>query len=301
LVRHLDSLPEKDRAVELLYISYDSEVDVEREKEALLALYQPDVCERTPGPDPSLIVQSPPELAFHAVMRVLVTAAATLRIVHIHCEDRDFIFFPIAMPALEELTLEGSHFCMFEPYEATLPVWPALTRLKLTCVSFSTTDADGDKVDSIVRSVTKVAPRLSHLYIEYTSQDHARLAHNLNAWLLPASPHHIATLKRLFVGPTTADSSHHYGCGTGAVRAAMEKRRIADYALANGRIVLLPGCRWSKHAVEEARAEGEWDWLDRIGGGLGTWVDVHRVTRSMDFVDPRRAVRPRRNEPMARR
>jgi len=254
----------------------------------------------TPASPSTDFMEWPAERARHAVKRILTAAAATLRIVHIHCEVRDHFYFPVALPRLEELTLERyfTHRGFVRPacfgaLPETPPVWPSLRRLKLTPMWFRTTDNDGAAVDAIVPAVAQAAPNLSHLYLECSAHNPASLAHNVNAWLQPQSAHHIPSLRRVFMGPAEADEQYH-----SADSMTPDKQGVADFALADARLVLLPGCRKVPYErrLKEWRAEREWDWLERIAGRPGTWDDSRRFTCAEDFTSARRGARPRRNE-----
>ncbi|KAJ2934053.1 hypothetical protein H1R20_g3032, partial [Candolleomyces eurysporus] len=282
--RLLESLPLESRNVQNIYItswtldSPEGECDSGDSSspafQAMVALYQPSICDRIPGPEPEEIVEDRRELLAHVISRVLTSISTTVRIVHIFLDVyRDFIFLPVKFSRLEELTLQGPFDYSFKAYIPHLPVIPTLRRLKVTHASLY---QNGTLIDSIA----VYAPSLTHLYLRVSNIHDARMVTHLDQVVNPPSSNpdqFPSTLQKFILHPGRKEPLGTCGTGYGIVFSA--KRRVFEYCKSQPKIVLLKEQLYNHENIRltQDQLEGETEWLDRANGGLGCWDDSNRM------------------------
>ncbi|KAG2011508.1 hypothetical protein CC2G_011613 [Coprinopsis cinerea AmutBmut pab1-1] len=292
-VRYLEERPEGQPAhVNFLFISTDSEDNADADMPLLQEFYKPNVCDRKPGPEPQDILADFGELVVHAIMRVLTLVASTVRILHI-CMPlyRDLIFFPVPMDRLEEMTLEGPFESGFEDFIPSLPRIPTLRRLKLTHPD-AMFPWNSFRHSTLIPSITKLAPHLTHLYLEQESNA-GRTIRALKDLLHPPPqqptgnsenkqssneerPTFPRTLEKLFLHPGMAPPPMR--CGTGLYRMISEKAALEKFYFSEPKIVYFEPYPLDSRSPE-GKEEAEKEWLDRSNGGEGAWDESLRMRK----------------------
>ncbi|KAF5335947.1 hypothetical protein D9611_006228 [Ephemerocybe angulata] len=285
--QYLESIDVKRRKVENLYITtwapgsrrssdYGGYASAQSEQ-ALIDLYRPGICDRTPGPEPEDILEDREELLCHAISRILRAVAETVLIAHIKLDAyRDFIFFPVKFERLEELTILGAFECSYKAYIPHLPANPTLRRLKLNYVALY-------HDTTLLDSIAAWAPNLTHLYFQLSNPYQRGVVEQLQKILCPQKTtdqrpgQFPMSLKMLQLHP--GQKSPPGMCGTGYATIALAKRDLYNYCISEPRIVLRnhpPFLYRSTHSAAEER-EAMDEWMDRVEGGLGCWDDSDRM------------------------
>ncbi|TFK26173.1 hypothetical protein FA15DRAFT_667666 [Coprinopsis marcescibilis] len=284
-VRHLEALPERHRQVESLYLTTWVEGTPRLDSDdgpmvqILLDLYRPGTVSRFPGTeDVNDVINSPEELAAHAIFRMLKCVSSTVKILHIYTDFyRDFIFFPLSMDRLEELTFQGPHESMYKPYVDRLLPCPSLRRLKMRDVELGSQGSN-----TLIPSIAAIAPSLTHLYLElrgveaWSNTVERRIEQLLHPPKAENGPRFPYTLQKVYIHPGNGIGPGF--CGTYRASVSLQTSYMERFCLSDPeRIIYFPPTPFNSRST---RLEGEREWLDRVNGGLGTWDCSKRVLRS---------------------
>jgi hypothetical protein len=230
--------------------------------------------------------------------RILEFIAPSIRNLHILMDFyREEIFFPMAFPKLEELSIQGpfhDHYDCNEEFCDTLyPSIPSLRRLYLTDV-FTCIN------DRTYLAIRHYAPYLTHLRIQ-CADGYIESSRTFLRQLLPPGslaskdeeeeffrsyleryreddeesvkskgPHFPESLQRILLYPGPAQPRGR--CGIMYMIRCGVLRELEKCANDDPRVILFKESPWVwPYSREYGFIEGEKQWLDSIAGGIGGW------------------------------
>jgi hypothetical protein len=199
----------------------------------------------TQDPEPKRALQKQFSAGIQRILRCVALTIKTLAIFvpYASCQSWCIAQLNVPLPNLTELTIH-----MSDPMDTPLVLFESLRYLNIR---------DCEYMSSGLEYISKVSPSLTHLRV-----DGMCFAHHLD--IIPL------TVTTVLIQPPPAPRPSK--CGTHRYRYEDHMRRLQDQIeLQNdARMVLLQAP--SRSGVQELIKEAQQQWLERINGGQGCWI-----------------------------